>query len=221
MTASSFSPSLDSLFRAQPETASDHATAPADSLESRLIRRAQAGDTAAFRTLVESHEHMVFRVCHQWLSIEEDAREACQDTFCKAWQALPAWEPRARLGTWLYQIALNQCRDRAKSRAFRQRLATTDYGQLTAPPACPHASPDLAAVRHDDMLKLQRGLALLPAASRELLILCAMEGLSYREAAIVLKCSPRAIEGRLYRARQLLLNWWNELENPKGQPFDK
>ncbi len=59
------------------------------------------------------------------------------------------------------------------------------------------------------MLKLQQGLAALPAASREILILCAMEGLSYQEAALVLKRSPRAIEGRLYRARQLLLAWWN------------
>ena len=209
MTASSSSPSLDLLPASLPEASSDPDTFPPDTQESRLIRRAQGGDTGAFRILVELHEDMIFRVCHQWLALEEDAREACQDTFVKAWQALPAWQPRARLSTWLYQIALNQCRDRARSRAYRQRQATTNFDQLTATPACPHASPDLAAVRRDDMLKLQQGLAALPAASREILILCAMEGLSYQEAALVLKCSPRAIEGRLYRARQLLLAWWN------------
>jgi len=193
-----------------PEATSAQAATVPDTQESRLIRRAQAGDTEAFRTLVELHEDMIFRVCLQWLALEEDAREACQDTFLKAWQALPAWQPRARLSTWLYKIALNQCRDRARSRNFRQRQATTSFDQLTATPACPQASPDLAAIRHDDMLKLQRGLAALPEASRELLILCAMEGLSYQEAAFVLQCSPRAIEGRLYRARQLLLAWWNK-----------
>ena len=205
MTAFSTIPSPDSIF----DPALRHAAVP-DTWENRLIRRAQDGDAAAFRSLVEAHQDMIHRVCLQWLSCEEDAREACQDTFLKAWQALPAWQPRARLSTWLYQIALNQCRDRAKSRAFRQRSATTNFDSLPASPACPSASPDLAAVRADDMVKLQRGLAALPAASRELLILCAMEGLSYEEAALILKCSTRAIEGRLYRARQLLLDWWNQ-----------
>jgi RNA polymerase sigma-70 factor (ECF subfamily) len=210
MTASSSNPSLDLLLASLPEATSAQATTAPGTQESRLIRRAQAGDTAAFRTLVELHEDMIFRVCHQWLALEEDAREACQDTFLKAWQALPAWQPRARLTTWLYKIALNQCRDRARSRNFRQRQATTSFDQLTATPACPLASPDLAAIRRDDMRKLQQGLAALPAAPREILILCAMEGLSHQEAALVLQCSSRAIEGRLHRARQLLLAWWNK-----------
>lgn len=210
MTAFSNSPSLEALLI---PLSADSATSPAtipDTWESRLIRRAQEGDASAFRSLVEAHQDMIHRVCLQWLCCGEDAREACQDTFLKAWQALPAWQPKARLSTWLYQIALNQCRDRAKSKAWRQRAATADFDRLPVPPACPSASPDVAAIRADDMVKLQHGLAMLPPASRELLILCAMEGLSYQEAAVILKCSPRAIEGRLYRARQRLMEWWNK-----------
>ena len=77
-----------------------------------MIRRAQAGDPGAFRSLVEAHQEMIYRLCVQCLQCEDDAREACQDTFLKSWQALPAWQPRGKLSTWLYQIALNQCRDR-------------------------------------------------------------------------------------------------------------
>jgi RNA polymerase sigma-70 factor (ECF subfamily) len=146
----------------------------------------------------------------QWLQCEDDAREACQDTFLKAWQALPAWQPRGKLRTWLYQIALNQCRDRAKSKSFRQRRTTVSFSSLTSLPACPQPPPDVAAARTGDMEKLQLGLALLPEASRIPLILCAIEGLSYQEAATVLSCSRRALEGRLYRARQLLIEWWNQ-----------
>ena len=124
---------------------------------------------------------MIYRVCQQWLSCEEDSREACQDTFLKGWQAPPAWQPKARLSTWLYQIALNQCRDRAKSRPCRQWLATTHFESLPATPACPSASPDLATIRADDMVKLQQGLATLPASSREVLILCAMEACPIRK----------------------------------------
>ena len=214
MTASSSSPALNAFF---VPVAGGSVACPAavpDTLENRLIRRAQDGDPAAFRSLVETHQDMIHRVCRQWLVCEEDAREACQDTFLKAWQALPAWQPKARIATWLYQIALNQCRDRAKSRATRQRAATTHFDGLTATPVCPSASPDLAAIHADDIAKLQRGLAALPAASRELLVLCAMEGMSYQEAAIILNCSIRAIEGRLYRARHQLLEWWNQASSP-------
>lgn len=208
MTAFSSSPEIDLQVRLA--AASPVAESAPDTQEARLIRRAQAGDTAAFRSLVESHQAMIFRLCVQWLQCGEDAREACQDTFLKAWQALPAWHPRGKFGTWLYQIALNQCRDRAKSRTTRQRRATVTLDHLPAAPACPGASPDLAAARSGDMEKLQRGLAQLPEPSRAVLILCGMESLSYAEAAEVLHCSPRALEGRLYRARRQLMDWWEE-----------
>ena len=206
MTAFSSSPEIESL--TIPGTAAAAPEAAPDTLEARLIRRAQAGDTAAFRSLVESHQEIIYRLCVQWLHCEDDAREACQDTFLKAWQALPAWQPRGKLSTWLYQIALNQCRDRAKSRTTRQRRATVTLDDLPAAPACPGASPDLAAARSGDMEKLQRGLALLPEPARAVLILCGMESLSYAEAAEVLHCSGRALEGRLYRARRQLMDWW-------------
>ncbi len=209
MTVFSANPAIESLLVIPGDLTSKHQAGFPDTLECRLIRRAQAGDCAAFRSLVEAHQEMIHRLCVQWLQCEDDAREACQDTFLKAWQALPAWEPRGKLTTWLYQIALNQCRDRAKSKSFRQRRKTVSFSSLTTLPACPQPPPDLAAARTCDMEKLQRGLARLPEVSRLPLILCAIEGLSYQEAATVLSCSLRALEGRLYRARHLLLEWWN------------
>ena len=209
MTAFSASPGIKALLGHEDTFPSSPAAIVPDSQESRFIQRAQAGDPGAFRSLVEAHQDMIHRLCLQWLQCQDDAREACQDTFLKAWQALPAWQPRGKLSSWLYQIAVNQCRDRAKSKSFRQRRATVAFCSLTSAPACPQPSPDVAAARNGDMEKLQRGLARLPEASRIPLILCAIEGLSYQEAATVLSCSPRALEGRLYRARQLLLEWWN------------
>ena len=210
MIAFSANLGIESLLVTPGGLTSSHPAAFSDTQECRLIRRAQAGDPSAFRSLVESHQEMIHRLCVQWLQCEDDAREACQDTFLKAWQALPAWQPRGKLRTWLYQIALNQCRDRAKSKSFRQRRTTVSFSSLTSLPACPQPPPDVAAARTGDMEKLQLGLALLPEASRIPLILCAIEGLSYQEAAAVLSCSRRALEGRLYRARQLLIEWWNQ-----------
>ena len=110
----------------------------------------------------------------------------------------------------MYQIALNLCRDRAKSRASRQRENTTTINDLDQPLPCPQSAPDANAEWQSEMQKLERGLALLPEKLRTALMLSAMEGLRHEECAKVLNCSVRGTEGRIYRARQLLLRWWNE-----------
>lgn len=201
MTAS---PAIDALLLPQAEVAAD------DSAETLHIRAAQAGDMAAFEWIVRQHEEKLFGFCCRWLRCVEDAREVCQDAFVRAWQALPEFEGRSKLSTWLYQIALNICRDRTKSRSSRQRENTTPIDSLEQPLSCPQIAPDANAEWRSEMLKLERGLALLPEKLRTALMLTALEGLSHEECAEVLNCSVRGTEGRIYRARQMLLQWWDE-----------
>ncbi|MFM7603692.1 MAG: RNA polymerase sigma factor [Prosthecobacter sp.] len=176
------------------------------------ILAAQAGQADAFEWLVHSHEERLLGFCRRWLRCEEDAREACQDAFVRAWQALPEFESRARFSTWLYQIALNACRDRAKAKNTRQRDSTVTLEEIAEAPICPKPSPDAGAEWQGDLDKLQRGLALLPDKLRAALILVTMEGLNQKECAEVLGCSIRGVEGRVHRARQMLLEWWDEEE---------
>jgi RNA polymerase sigma-70 factor (ECF subfamily) len=178
--------------------------------EQEKILAAQAGDTDAFEGLVRQHEARLLGFCRRWLRCEEDAREACQDAFVRAWQALPEFENRARFSTWLYQIALNACRDRAKAKTTRQRDSTVTLDEMPDAPACPKLSPDTGAEWRGELDKLQRGLAMLPEKLRAALILVTMEGLSQKECAEVLGCSIRGVEGRVHRARQMLLEWWEE-----------
>ena len=201
MTAS---PAIDALLVPQAEASAD------DSAEALHLRAAQAGDMAAFEWIVRQHEARLFTFCCRWLRCVEDAREVCQDAFVRAWQALPEFEGRAKLSTWLYQIALNICRDRAKSRASRQRENTTTINDIDQPLPCPQNAPDASAELQSEMQKLERGLAQLPEKLRTALMLSAMEGLSHEECAKVLNCSVRGTEGRIYRARQMLLKWWDE-----------
>lgn len=181
-----------------------------ESVEQQKIRAAQAGDMAAFEWIVQQHEERLFGFCCRWLRCTEDAREVCQDAFVLAWQALPEFEGRAKLSTWLYQIALNLCRDRAKTRATRQRDSTIALDDVQHSLECPKQGPAASAEWQSEMQKLERGLAVLPEKLRAALMLTTMEGLGHEECAEVLNCSVRGVEGRLYRARQMLLEWWNE-----------
>jgi RNA polymerase sigma-70 factor, ECF subfamily len=181
-----------------------------EGVEQQKIRAAQAGDMAAFEWIVQQHEERLFGFCCRWLRCVEDAREVCQDAFVRAWQALPEFEGRAKLSTWLYQIALNLCRDRAKTRAARQRDSTIALEDVEQPPLCPQQTPSASAELNSEMQKLERGLAVLPEKLRAVLMLTTMEGLSHEECAQVMNCSTRGVEGRVYRARQMLLNWWDE-----------
>lgn len=180
------------------------------SLEQEKIRAAQAGDMAAFEWILREHEERLFGFCCRWLRCVEDAREVCQDAFVRAWQALPEFEGRSRLSTWLYQIALNLCRDRAKTRASRQRENTIALAEIEQPPLCPQHAPDTSAELKSELQKLDRGLAVLPEKLRAVLMLTTMEGMNHEECAQVLNCSTRSVEGRVYRARQMLMKWWDE-----------
>lgn len=201
MTASPAS--LDLLFM-EPEAATH------ESVDQQKIRAAQAGDMAAFEWIVQQHEERLYSFCCRWLRCTEDAREVCQDAFVRAWQALPEFEGRARLSTWLYQIALNLCRDRAKTRATRQRENTVALEDVTHSPECPKQGPAASAEWQSEMQKLERGLTMLPEKLRAALMLTTMEGLSHEECAEVLSTSVRSVEGRVYRARQMLMQWWDE-----------
>jgi RNA polymerase sigma-70 factor (ECF subfamily) len=181
-----------------------------EGVEQQKIRAAQKGDMAAFEWIVQQHEERLFGFCCRWLRCVEDAREVCQDAFVRAWQALPEFEGRAKLSTWLYQIALNLCRDRAKTRAARQRDSTIALEDVEQPPLCPQQNPAASAELNSEMQKLERGLAVLPEKLRAVLMLTTMEGLSHEECAQVMNCSTRGVEGRVYRARQMLLKWWDE-----------
>lgn len=182
----------------------------ADAADERRVIAAKAGDDEAFRELIESHQARIYHFCYQWLRDAEEARETCQDTFISAYQALDRYESRGKFRVWLYRIALNHARDRHKSRAARQRRANLPLADLASAPACKAPSPDEAVSRAELVDQLHEQIDALPDKLRAVTVLCCVEGLSHATAGQVLGCSPRAIEGRLYRARKSLDEWWEK-----------
>lgn len=172
--------------------------------EMHLIRAAAGGDEDAFRRLVEDYQDRVYRTAYQWLGSVEDAQEVCQDTFVRAYQALGRFERRGKFSTWLYKIAINLCRDRAKSRAFRTRAVTTTWEQEENASYSGGMSPDELLLQKEALHHIGEGISRLPEKLRSAVVLAVFEGLSQEECGRILGCSVRAVEGRLRRARQLL-----------------
>lgn len=170
----------------------------------RLVALAQGGCPDAYRSLVERHQQRLYHFCYRYLRNEDEAIEASQDAFVRAHAALPRFRPKAKVSTWLYQIALNLCRDRARKAG---RLTIAQSAEV-AEAACRASTPDEAAMLGADLAKLDRGLAALSEKSRSVLVMSCLDGMSHGECAEVLKCSERAVEGRLYRARHELAAWW-------------
>jgi RNA polymerase sigma-70 factor (ECF subfamily) len=133
----------------------------------------------------------------------DEAYDLTQETFLAAWSALNGFDRRRSFGAWLRRIALNKCRDWSRRRRVRQfffRAETID--------AVADRIPDRnAAPENDDdqrLIALDAAVAALPAQLKEPLLLTLFEGLSHREAADILGLSAKAVEMRVYRAKQAL-----------------
>lgn len=166
---------------------------------------ARAGDRKAFAGLVRRHQDHVFYFLLRMLGTRDEAMDLTQDSFLKAWNALPDWRPEARFTTWLLQIARNAALDLLRR---RQRIefvsfdaeTVSDWLEDTAP------SPEKQASDRQRIDLLQRALAVLPVDQREILLLRELEDMSYAELALILGINEGTVKSRLARARAAALN---------------
>ena len=174
--------------------------------EQDLIQQAARGDRQAFGTLVRVHQARVFHFLRRLLGSADEAADLTQETFIRAFQALPRWRPEARLQTWLLQIARNAALD-----TLRQRQRYVDVApEKLAEPVDPAPSPLSRLQTGRDLVLLERLLARLPHEQREILLLREVEGLAYDELAATLQLAAGTVKSRLARAREALLHGYRQ-----------
>ncbi len=167
-----------------------------------LVQRSREGCHEAYRELVELYRDRIFRFCHGWTGNAADAEELCQDVFVRAYSALPRYEGQDRFLGWLHRIAKNRCHDHHRSRGRREASRNRPIESESCDRlVCPAPAPDEQAVEVEQSAALRRAITGLPDRLREVIVLCALEGMSQEACANLLGCSVRAVEGRLYRAR--------------------
>jgi RNA polymerase sigma-70 factor (ECF subfamily) len=178
--------------------------------ESAWVSRAQAGDPAAFRQLVEWHRERAYTLALRLTGAPADAEEVAQDAFLKAWRALPAFRGEARFGTWLHRIVARLALDRRErlvERARRETPAGAEMPDVVAPGPAP--ADDAGA-------RLTRLLDRLPERARAAVVLYYYEDRSVAEVARTLGVPEGTVKTLLSRARVTLREGWTREEARQG-----
>lgn len=176
------------------------------------VERFQAGDPEAFEALVRSREREVYRTALRMLGSEDDAMDASQETFIRAYRSLGAFRNEASFKTWVIGICINVCRNKLASASENMRRRSTslakenpeDGEEMESP--LRDTSPDPASATLGSELKqaLARALEKLSPEHREIIVLRDIQDLDYDEVGAILRCPEGTVKSRLSRARQAL-----------------
>jgi RNA polymerase sigma-70 factor (ECF subfamily) len=171
------------------------------------LAKVAAGDADAFATLVETHQERLLRLCDRLLGDAEEARDAAQDVFLKAYRKAGEARPQGQVYTWLYRIAVNHCLNKLRRRKLVRFLRWEDSEERDVPAFDPPdgaADPAAALESRRRWQTTRRAIARLPENQRAVLVLIRFEGMSYRQVAEVLGITEGAVESRLVRAMRRL-----------------
>lgn len=164
---------------------------PADS---ELVERHRAGDAAAFGEIVARHKRVVYLTARRLLASHEDADEAAQLAFVRAWRSLGGFRGDSALRTWLVRIVLNV----AKSMAAGKRTVEELPDQRGWPDPAEGSESRLA--RDEARRRVRAAVERLPPRQREAVVLKVFSDMTYREAADVMELSEGAVKAHLHQA---------------------
>ncbi len=169
-----------------------------DAVVDDVVRRAQAGDVAAFESLYRAHSPAIHLLSRRMTRDEGEARELVQDAFVRAWERLPSFRGESGIGTWLHRLAVNVVLNRF--RTDRRR----DFAPLTDDLPAPRLAG--SALGADDRIDLEAAIARLPTGARTVLVLHDICGYSHEEIAELTGIAAGTARAQLWRARRALLS---------------
>ncbi len=175
--------------------------------EQAWLQQAQQGDDLAFSYLVEAYQRPVYNLCYRMMGNANDAEDAAQETFIRAYKALERYDPSRKFSTWLLSIASNYCIDQHR----RRKLPTFSVDALDSP-----IIPDEGLSVEAQMLQDERQvqvtalLETLPPKDKAAIVMRYWYDYSYEEIAESLSLTVSAVKSRLHRARKDLAGVWSE-----------
>jgi RNA polymerase sigma-70 factor (ECF subfamily) len=176
--------------------------------DAELVARLQRGDDTAFEAVVRTHGGRLLAVARRFLGNDEDARDAVQDAFIRAYKAIHTFEARAQLYTWLHRILVNTALMKLRERRRRPTESIEDllptYVNDGHQAVASRDWSDAVLERKETAAIVREAIAMLPDQYREVLVLRDIEEKDTAEAAEILGTTSNVVKVRLHRARQAL-----------------
>ena len=179
--------------------------------EAQWIAEARTGDKDAFAKLVEKYQKPVYSICYRMLGTPTAAEDAAQEAFIRAYQALDRYDPTRSFATWILSIASNYSIDQLRKKKVTILSMDNEKHAWLAPPD-PGPSPEKAALEKEKQLLVQAMLTDLSEVDRAAVVLQFWHDYSYEEIAETLDLSSSAVKSRLFRARKLMAEKWQEMQ---------
>ena len=176
------------------------------STDEELVALSKGGDADSFNQLILRWERPIYALAYRVIGREEDARDVCQETFLRAFRALPGFKGEAKFSSWVYRIALNLCRDWMR----RQRRAPTvqmpeGVDPIEMASECgPVESIETLVERRELSGVVEEAMALLPEEQRTAIILKEYHGMTFQEIADLQGCPLSTVKTRLYQGLSVL-----------------
>lgn len=174
-----------------------------------LVARSRGGDVDSFNQLILRWERPIYALAYRVIGREEDARDVCQETFLRAFRALPGFKGQAKFSSWLYRIALNLCRDWVRRRRRSPVVEAPDgvdpldLADLAAERASAASVEELVS-RRELSAAVEEAMALLPEEQRTAIILKEYHGMTFQEIAELQGCPLSTVKTRLYQGLTVL-----------------
>ena len=178
-------------------------------IDLQLVERVRAGDKQAFGLLVEKYRRKLLRLLYRMVRDPDEIEDIAQETFIKAYRALPQFRGDAAFYTWLYRIGVNTAKNHlaAKGRAMRpmsdqavndedepdERLMAQDI-----------STPDSELLSKQVAYAVNEAVDALPEELRQAITLREIEGMSYEEIADAMACPIGTVRSRIFRAREAI-----------------
>lgn len=193
--------------------------------EKELILQACKGKEAAFEQLMLAYQTPIYNLCFRTLGNAEDAADATQEAFLKAWRYLDSFHFESAFSTWLYRLASNCCLDMLRSKKRRPVISIVtedeDGEEQSYDPVDPSPRPDEILEQKEEKQLLNEALLSLDEIQRQIITLRVVNDLSYTEIGEILSLKEGTVKSRLSRARENLRKKVSELRNKSGKPSSK
>ena len=179
----------------------------------KLVERAQAGDPAAFGELVRKYRPRVYALALHLTGNASDADDITQDAFLKAYHKLPEFEGRSEFFTWIYRITLHRALNAKRDRSRRRTVPLDDPRLVAAVEVDSEGNPERAVELRDRYRALLEAFDQLSPLLQTTVVLTALQGLSYKEAAVVLETTEGTIAWRIHESRRNMRAHLERLES--------